>query len=102
VNIVPGVLSLTAALAIALTGNSLPLLHQDPDPVHPVVTCAQIVIGDTPWSCLNVQSRPTCDAPWTFAIMTDGVWQCAGGPGPVILPSPPVSPSPTPTAPPLP
>jgi hypothetical protein len=67
-------LSLSVALAIALTGNSLPFLQPgggSPAPAHATVV------------------RPACDPPWTFALMIDGQWQCAGGPGPVRLPTPP-------------
>jgi len=73
VTIVPGVLSLSAALAIALTGNSLPFLQQG---------------GGTPAPAHAAVVHPDCDPPWTFALMIDGGWQCAGGPGPVLLPAP--------------
>jgi hypothetical protein len=65
-------LTLSAALAIALTGNSLPFLQQGGATVP-----SQTVPGP---------ARPSCDPPWTFAMVTDGVWECAGGPGPVVLP----------------
>jgi hypothetical protein len=72
VNFIPGILSLSIALAITLAGNSLPLLTQ----------------GTTPTPGGGPGVHPRCDPPWTFAIMTDGTWLCAGGPGPVILPHP--------------
>ncbi|HEY1624539.1 MAG TPA: hypothetical protein VGG16_12140 [Streptosporangiaceae bacterium] len=93
-NIIPGILSLGVAVAIALTGNSLRLLPAPaPSPAPSPAPCAQIVLGNVSpsWSCgddLPQQARPHCNAPWTFAIMDDGVWQCAGGPGPVVLPTP--------------
>jgi hypothetical protein len=94
VNIIPGVLTLSVALAIALTGNSLPFLQQGSTtaPVHSAVQCSEIVLGSvsTPWSCGNLPPRPSCDPPWTIALVTDGVWECAGGPGPVVLPSSPL------------
>jgi hypothetical protein len=92
VEIIPGLLALGVAVAVALTGNSLPPLSQGtPGPAQSPTPCAQIVLGNlTPrWSCgdqLPLQVRPHCDAPWTFAVMDDGVWQCAGSPGPVVLP----------------
>jgi hypothetical protein len=94
VDIIPGVLSLGVAVAIALTGNSLPLLSAPaPAPASAPAPCVQIVLGNVSpsWSCgddLPRQARPHCNAPWTFAIMSDGVWRCAGGPGPVIVPAP--------------
>jgi hypothetical protein len=96
VNIIPCVLSLGVALAVALTGNSLPFLDQGHPPA---VQCAQIVVGTlvTPWSCRNLPVRPHCDPPWTFAMVADGVWECAGSPGPVVLPSSPPVPAATAT-----
>jgi hypothetical protein len=92
VNIVPAILSLSVAIAITLTGNSLPLLQPSHSlPSHSLP--GQTLPGQTMWAqtgwARSLRVRPDCAAPWTFAIMVDGFWQCAGGPGPVVLPTPP-------------
>jgi len=33
-----------------------------------------------------------CHTPWQLPVYTDGHWECAGGPGPVILPDGPIQP----------
>jgi hypothetical protein len=82
VTIVPGVLTLSAALAIALTGNSLPFLQQG----GATVPSQSGPIQSGPSQSGPGPARPSCDPPWTIAMVTDGSWECAGGPGPVVLP----------------
>jgi hypothetical protein len=60
VDIIPGILALSTAVAIALGASSGPVNRP--------------------------AGVPACKPPWTFMIVNG--WECIGGPGPVILPTP--------------
>jgi hypothetical protein len=60
VDIIPGILALSTAVAIALGASSGPVNRP--------------------------AGVPACKPPWTFMIING--WECIGGPGPVILPTP--------------
>jgi type VI secretion system secreted protein VgrG len=70
VEIIPGILALSTALAIALSGSPAQVSHP--------------------------AGVPACKPPWTFMFVNG--WECIGGPGPVVLPTPGTTPAPTVTS----